>query len=504
MSELKITGNPTPVIGKVEYYSINQLLSNSIPTKSLDGSKPNPFEYPVEWSVYVLENGRWRKTKENDKTGNKVSYTFLQQSLERKGIRILAKRGDQVARHDIKPHKAESPKIDSIEFLDKNGKKPTKPFAYGQTLKARVHCLHMENRRVFATLWEDDAKGAGHDKANEKNKMKTLPGTVKNGIADIDFVLEPDFKKIANAIKAKGDSSEGKTHEYYVTAEILKKKTASKNTNVANPDDKVTKAKSAAQKKQTPAQKKGPSKKQKKEKSILDNVVDWVEDKIKINPIVLPNPIDIINGIAKIFTPDKKEEEKKDEKNDLKKCNCEEKFKKVAPIILKHEGGYVNDPNDSGGETNKGITIGTFKSYAKEDLGIEPTSDNLKKITNDQATIIYRKHYWEPKGFCRIINDKVSLMIYDWTITSGGAAKEVQKLLANEFDQKISIDGGIGNQTINAINAVKDQEKLLKRIGEIRKEYYTNLAIKGGKHTKNYKFLDGWINRVDDCLNTKI
>jgi hypothetical protein len=66
-----------------------------------------------------------------------------------------------------------------------------------KTLKARIHCLHMENRRIYATLWEDDAAGAGHNKANDKNKMKTLHGTVNGGIADIDFVLEPDFAKIA-------------------------------------------------------------------------------------------------------------------------------------------------------------------------------------------------------------------------------------------------------------------------------------------------------------------
>ena len=320
MSELKITGNPAPVVGKEESYSVNQLLPTSIPTEILNGSKPNPFEFPVEWSVHVLENGKWIKKEENNKTGNKVSYKFIQKSLERKGIRILAKKGEQTARLDVKPHNAESPKIDSIEFLDKNGNKPTKPFAYGQILKARVHCLHMERRTVYATLWEDDAAGAGHNKANEKNKMKTLPGTVKGGIADIDFVLEPDFAKIANAVKAKGDADEGKTHEYYVTAEILNKKTASTNTNVANPSYKDTTAKPATPKKATPAQKKGPSKKQEKEKSILDDVIDWWEGKVKIEPIVLPNPIDAINSVLKLFTPDKKD----DKKSENGVCVCKD------------------------------------------------------------------------------------------------------------------------------------------------------------------------------------
>ena len=78
--------------------------------------------------------------------------------------------------------------------------------------------------------------------------------------------------------------------------------------------------------------------------------------------------------------------------------------------------------------------------------------DNLKKLSDDDATKIYLKRYWEPKGFCKIKDECVSLMIYDWTITSGGAIKQVQKLLVNDFGQKITIDGGIGDQTINSIN----------------------------------------------------
>lgn len=179
---------------------------------------------------------------------------------------------------------------------------------------------------------------------------------------------------------------------------------------------------------------------------------------------------------------------------------CEDKFKRVAPIILKHEGGYVNDPADSGGMTNKGITIGTWKSYAKSDLGIEPTEENLKKLTDEQATIIYRKRYWEPKGFCKIKDERVGLMVYDWSITSGGAGKQVQNLLINEFKQDITPDGVIGPITIEALNNVEDQDKLLKRIAEIRKDYYTNLSYdKNGKPTKNLKFLKGWHNRVDEC-----
>jgi predicted chitinase len=289
MSDFKIIGNSAPIVGKEEFYSVNSVLPSFLPYQSFGNTDNSIFEQPVKWEVYVLENGRWRKTKENDKTGTKVSYTFLQKSLERKGIRIHARKGEEFARIEIKPHNAEQPKIDSIEFLDKFGNKPTQPFAYSQSLKARVHCLHMEKRTIYATLWEDDAAGAGHSKANEKNKMITLPGTVKDGVADIDFFLNPDFAKIADAIKAKGDSSEGKTHEYYVTAEFLNKITASNNTNVANPNDKTATAKPAIPKKQTPAQKKGLSKKQTKESSNGNGIYDWFENTFKVKPIIFPN-----------------------------------------------------------------------------------------------------------------------------------------------------------------------------------------------------------------------
>jgi muramidase (phage lysozyme) len=390
MSELKITGNPNPIVGKEELYSVNQLLPSPLPFQNLSNASINPFEETVDWSVHVLENGRWIKKEENNKRGNKVSYKFIQKSLERKGIRILAKRGEQTARLDIKPQKAESPKIDSIQFLDKNGNKPTKPFAYGQTLKARVHCLHMENRRVYATLWEDDAAGGGHDKANEKNKMKTLPGTVKGGIADIDFVLEPDFAKIADAIKSKGDTSEGKTHEYYVTAEILNTKTASKNTNVANPSYKDTTAKPATPKKQTPAQKKGPSKKQEKEKSVLDDVIDWWEGLIKIEPKIVPNPTPPTgNNPLKIGEVDKtpKEEQVKIEGIITAYFAKEEFTKETTDVDGQHQYTFANkndniDRNKIAGIIKKkvDVQVKANKKYAKlDDIKNALTSESYAK-----------------------------------------------------------------------------------------------------------------------------
>lgn len=57
---------------------------------------------------------------------------------------------------------------------------------------------------------------------------------------------------------------------------------------------------------------------------------------------------------------------------------------------------------------------------------------------------------------------------------------------------------------IHCINAIEDQGQLLLRIAEIRKEYYRSLTITDGEPNSQVRFLNGWINRVNDCLRIDI
>lgn len=63
------------------------------------------------------------------------------------------------------------------------------------------------------------------------------------------------------------------------------------------------------------------------------------------------------------------------------------------------------------------------------------------------------------------------------------------------------MDNYIGTETINVINCITDQNRLLYDIASIRKQYYKRLTI---RTPSNKRFLDGWNNRVDDCLNQKL
>ncbi len=150
------------------------------------------------------------------------------------------------------------------------------------------------------------------------------------------------------------------------------------------------------------------------------------------------------------------------------------------------------------------ITIATWRAYAPIDLGIEATSSSLRNMTKEQAEIIYYNHYWEPKGFCKLENTKVALMVYDWTIISGRAVKQIRKMLHDEYNNRLIVNNIMDDDMIHCINAVENQEQLLSRIAEIRKDYYRSLTITNGEPNAQIKFLNGWINRVDDCLKVDI
>jgi len=223
---LKIHGNLSPAVGKEEKYTIKE------PFEGFNIFPPpiQPIDHKVKWYVYVLENGKWRKTKENDKTGETVSYTFTQKSLSRKGIKIEVQRGFETASEVIKPQRAEEQKILKVELLDAQENKLTKPLSYGQTVVAKATCTGLEYQMVSLTLWEDDAKGAGHSPINQKNRATTKTVEVKRGIAKTSFKLMPSFDKMAKAFQTAG--GEGKLHEYYVTASIQDTLSASNNIDV--------------------------------------------------------------------------------------------------------------------------------------------------------------------------------------------------------------------------------------------------------------------------------
>ena len=82
--------------------------------------------------------------------------------------------------------------------------------------------------------------------------------------------------------------------------------------------------------------------------------------------------------------------------------------------LLKDEGGYNNNPQDPGGPTNFGITLGDYRKYIKAD----GTAFDVKNMTVAQASVIYKERYWDALG-CDNLPSGVDYTCFDYGVNSG-------------------------------------------------------------------------------------
>lgn len=160
--------------------------------------------------------------------------------------------------------------------------------------------------------------------------------------------------------------------------------------------------------------------------------------------------------------------------------------KLVMPLIIKWEGGYSNHPNDKGGCTMKGVTIGTFRKF----YGAEKNCSDLKQITDEQWLNIFETGFWNVCNGDEIANQSIANIIVDWAWNSGPqtAIKKVQQIL------EVEKDGKMGPITISKLNNY-NQKELFKKIYLARTNFYINICK---KNESQKVFLKGWMNRLAD------
>lgn len=128
-----------------------------------------------------------------------------------------------------------------------------------------------------------------------------------------------------------------------------------------------------------------------------------------------------------------------------------ETWDKAIQFILSWEGGYVNDPDDAGGETNFGICK---RSFPNEDI---------KNMTRERAMEIYKANYWTPCK-CDSLSSPLDIVVFDTAVNMGvGRAQAFLYQTDNWRDYII-----------------------------LRMARYADISSKGN----NIKFLRGWINRA--------
>ncbi len=160
-------------------------------------------------------------------------------------------------------------------------------------------------------------------------------------------------------------------------------------------------------------------------------------------------------------------------------------FNQALPGTLRFEGGYVNDPDDPGGATNKGITQATYDLWRTRD-GL-PTKA-VRLISGPEVTAIYHREYWV-KGKCDAMPWPMSMCHFDACVNHGpkNAAKLLQRALA------VADDGQIGPITLHAVEHAEIAPTLNLMLWK-RLEFYEAIAR---RRRASRKFVFGWLARVN-------
>ena len=165
-------------------------------------------------------------------------------------------------------------------------------------------------------------------------------------------------------------------------------------------------------------------------------------------------------------------------------------FDIFLPMVLKFEGGYSNDPTDPGGETNKGITMKTFQMCSHRLLGVDPTSDNLKVLTDAQAGIIYKALYWDQMCGDSFGLQDLANIVCDFYVNAGTHATKLLQHVMNGMGATLIEDGAIGTGSLQALAGLP-QDQVYRQYKQGRIAYYQALG------QRFPQFLQGWLKRVN-------
>lgn len=162
-------------------------------------------------------------------------------------------------------------------------------------------------------------------------------------------------------------------------------------------------------------------------------------------------------------------------------------FHAALKHVLQWEGGYSDHPEDPGGKTYKGITIGLLKQWRNAPV----TADDLKNLQADEVYQIYHQLFWKAiRGDELPAN--IAAQLFDAAVNSGpkNAVLALQRALNGIKGLGFNVleDGRIGPKSVNAAKAVKPEV--------LTREYYVRRLLFYGLLKTFRTFGIGWLRRA--------
>lgn len=194
-------------------------------------------------------------------------------------------------------------------------------------------------------------------------------------------------------------------------------------------------------------------------------------------------------------------------------------FEQAHKIVMAHEGGYANDPDDNGGETYKGISRKNFpkwlgwvivdvvKNETKKNahffaVPIDALNNALSQDEKLQYAVhsFYKNTFWDALSLDQVNNQAIALELYDTAVNMGiGRASEFLQVALNVSNNNgkaypdLLEDYKIGSKTINCLNAHSSPSLILKLLNVQQGAKYIDI-MRANKTQE--KYLKGWFNRV--------
>lgn len=171
---------------------------------------------------------------------------------------------------------------------------------------------------------------------------------------------------------------------------------------------------------------------------------------------------------------------------------------RIINDIIEREGGYSNDSQDSGGETNWGITINVARRYGY--------TGRMRDMSRETAFNIYSSRYWHKLNLDAVeeMSAKIAEEMADTGVNMGtGRAGEYLQRSLNVLNKKgtlyrdLQVDGKIGRNSLIALEQLlkirgrRGENVLYKMLNSLQGAFYIRLAE---RREKDERFIFGWFN----------